>query len=225
MASQSLLNANMPPPAPTTTTIFWFLKVIKYASSNIINCLVDIFRIGHLGDCWSWRDNWLHPPTRRRRFQKQVTNICWDNDVMILGENILTENDVRFKCSGRLPLQITVFLLPKRKIALYLYLYLYVNVTKKDLHVNSVLFVFHFGTENREEQLKWQLSNAALLSLALRVHNYFLESGQSCRFTTASRRTSHLTRIITTLDSTRSKDLALQASNLSFPDNKKQHQI
>ena len=29
-----------------------------------------------------------------------------------------------------------------------------VNVTIKDLHVNSVVFVFHFGTENQEEQLK-----------------------------------------------------------------------
>ena len=77
--------------------------------------------------------------------------------------------------------------------------------------------VFHFSTENREEQLKCDNS---VMSLALRVHNYFLESGQSCRSTTASRRTSHLTRIITTLDSTRSKDLALQAYNLSFPDNR-----
>ena len=56
-------------------------------------------------------------------------------------------------------LQITVFLLPQRKIALCS---LFtpsdgrsaVNVTIKDLHVNSVVFVFHFGTENREEQLK-----------------------------------------------------------------------
>ena len=187
----------------------------------MINCLVDIFRIGHLGDCWSWRDNWLHPPTRRRRFQKQVTNICWDNDVMILGENILTENDVRFKCSGRLPLQITVFLM--RKIALYSPRRLVGRLLTSLKKICMLTHLTHFGTENREEQLKWQLSNAALLSLALRVHNYFLESGQSCRSTTASRRTSHLTRIITTLDSTRSKDLALQASNLSFPDNKKQH--
>ena len=74
---------------------------------------------------------------------------------MILGENILTENDVRFKCSGRLPLQITVFLLPKRKIALYSPRRMVgrlLTSLKKDLHVNSVLFVFHFG--NREEQLK-----------------------------------------------------------------------
>ena len=73
---------------------------------------------------------------------------------MILGENILTENDVRFKCSGRLPLQITVFQEKDCFIFAPSDGRSAVNVTIKDLHVNSVLFVFHFGTENWEEQLK-----------------------------------------------------------------------
>ena len=71
---------------------------------------------------------------------------------MILGENILTENDVRFKCSGRLPLQITVFLM--RKIALYSPRRLVGRLLTSLKKICMLTHLTHFGTENREEQLK-----------------------------------------------------------------------